>query len=159
MLRPPEGSDWVALTASPLRVDEAITWATTKGSGAVVSFLGVVRNHSEGREGVVGLTYEAYEQPARRAMIDIAAEARTRWPMLQRLVLWHRTGDLSLSEASVAAVVSAPHRREAFAAAQHCIDTLKASVPIWKREHWSGGSTWIECEHPDSAESRLDESA
>jgi len=160
VLRPPEGSDWVALTASPLPVDAALAWVTTEASGAVVSFLGVVRDHSENRPGVTGLTYEAYEGPALRTMGEIVVDARMRWPTIERVVLWHRTGLLSLSEASVAAVVSAPHRPEAFDAAQHCIDTLKASVPIWKREHWSGGSDWVECAHgTDSAARPLEETA
>lgn len=160
MLRPPEGSDWVALSAAPLPVDAAVAWVTTGGSGAVVSFLGVVRDHSEGRPGVVGLGYEAYEEPALRAMDRIVAETRDRWSTLERLALWHRVGDLSVSEPSVAVVVSAPHRSEAFAAARHCIDTLKESVPIWKREHWSGGSDWVESAQPaGSADTEVEETA
>ena len=145
MLRPDAGRDWVALDASPLPVADAIAWATTPASGAVASFVGVVRDHSEGRPDVTGITYEAYPEVAERRMVAVAAAARTRWPAVDRLALLHRIGDVELSEPSVVVVVSSAHRPEAFAAAQFCIDTLKASVPIWKREHWSGGSAWVEC--------------
>ena len=88
------------------------------------------------------MTYEAYEEPARRVMGEIAAEARRRWPSVERIALLHRVGDLGLSEPSVAVAVSSPHRDDAFVAARFCIDTLKESAPIWKQEHWSGGSDW-----------------
>jgi molybdopterin synthase catalytic subunit len=139
---PPAGRDWVGLTPLPLPIDTATAWATTPASGAVVCFLGVVRDHSDGRAGVTGLTYEAYEEEATRRLAAVAADARDRWPTVDRLALLHRVGDLALSETSVAVVASAPHRGEAFDAARFCIDTLKETVPIWKREHWAGGSEW-----------------
>jgi molybdopterin synthase catalytic subunit len=144
---PPEDRDWIAVTAEPLPVEVATAWATTPSSGAVVVFLGVVRDHSEGREGVRGLTYEAYEEEAERRLAAVADDARRRWPVVSRLALLHRVGDLALSEASVAVVASSPHRPEAFEAARFCIDTLKETVPIWKREHWEGGSDWGQCAH------------
>lgn len=107
-----------------------------------MNFLGIVRDHAEGRDGVTALTYEAYESEAGRVMAEIVALARGRWPDLCRVALLHRTGELLLTEASVAVVVSSPHRGDAFAAARFCIDTLKESVPIWKREHWSDGDGW-----------------
>jgi len=144
---PPAGDDWVGLTPLPLPIDDATAWATTPSCGAVVCFTGVVRDHSEGRADVTGLTYEAYEEEASRRLSDVAAEARRRWPVVARLALLHRVGDLELSEASVVVVASAPHRAEAFEAARFCIDTLKETVPIWKREHWAGGSDWASCSH------------
>jgi molybdopterin synthase catalytic subunit len=148
VLQPPSAADWVAITAEPLPCDVAAQWATTPSAGAVVSFAGVVRNHAEGRDGVHAMTYEAYEEPATDAMRDIAAEIRTRWPDTERVVLLHRVGELALSEASVFVAVSSPHRRNAFAAAEYAIDTLKQTVPIWKQEHWSGGSDWALEQHP-----------
>lgn len=151
MLSPPADPatrDWVALTDAPLPTDAAVAWATTPGSGAVVSFLGVVRDHAEGRDGVHAMTYEAYEEPAARAMRDIAEATRRQWPDVERIALLHRVGRLELSEPSVAVVVSAPHRAAAFEAARACIDTLKETVPIWKQEHWSGGSSWAVDQHP-----------
>jgi molybdopterin synthase catalytic subunit len=140
--------DWVELTAHRLPVEAVTTWATTPASGAVVCFTGVVRDHSEGRPGVTRLSYEAYEEVATRRMSEVAAEARRRWPMLERVALLHRVGDLALSEVSVVVVVSAPHRPEAFDAARYCIDTVKETVPIWKREHWEGGSDWAAAASP-----------
>ena len=148
VLAPPHGRDWVALTSLPLPVEAANAWVTTPGSGAVVSFVGVVREHSDGRTGVRGLTYEAYEEQATRRLAEIADELRRRWPDVERVALLHRVGDLALFEPSVIVVVSAPHRAEAFEAARFCIDTLKETVPIWKREHWEGGSDWATCTHP-----------
>src|SRR5439155_9456430 len=116
--------------------------------GAVVVFLGVVRDHADGRTGVTNLTYEAYEEEAVAKLASVAAAAHERWPVIDRVALLHRTGDLALSEASVAVVVSSPHRAEAFEAARFCIDTLKETVPIWKREHWEGGSDWATRSHP-----------
>lgn len=145
---PPDAPDWVALTSEMLPAEAAATWATTPGSGAVVTFAGVVRDHAEGRSGVRGMTYEAYEEPATRAMHEIAAELRRRWPEVERVALLHRVGTLSLSETSVLVVVSSPHRRAAFDAALFAIDTLKESVPIWKQEHWAGGSDWAVEQHP-----------
>ena len=142
VLAPPAGRDWVALTSLPLPVDAANAWVTTPGSGAVVSFLGVVREHSEGRSGVRGLTYEAYEEAATRRLGEITEELRRRWPDVERVALLHRVGDLALSEPSVAVVVSAPHRAEAFEAARFGIDTLKETVPIWKHETWRDGADW-----------------
>ena len=94
------------------------------------------------------MTYEAYEEPARRVMDEIAAEARRRWPEVERIALLHRVGELTLSEPSVAVAVSSPHRDDAFDAARYCIDTLKETAPIWKQEHWSAGSDWALGEHP-----------
>ncbi|HEY5171271.1 MAG TPA: molybdenum cofactor biosynthesis protein MoaE [Acidimicrobiia bacterium] len=148
MLRPiPDARDWVALTDEPLPAAAASQWAAVPSAGAVVSFSGVVRDHAEGRPGVVAMTYEAYEGPAVRALGGIAAEMRDRWPDVARIALLHRVGDLRLSEVSVVVVVSAPHRGDAFAAAEFAIDTLKQSVPIWKQEHWSGGSDWAVEQH------------
>lgn len=145
---PPDGGDWVVLTSLPLPVDTANAWATTPGSGAVVCFLGVVREQSEGRDGVRGMTYEAYEEETTHRFAEIAREARRLWPDLERIALLHRVGELALSDTSVVVVVSAPHRAEAFEAARFCIDTLKETAPIWKREHWDGGSDWAEQSQP-----------
>jgi molybdopterin synthase catalytic subunit len=140
--------DWIDLTTDTLPADAAIAWVTTTGSGAVVSFLGVVRDHADGRDGVSGMTYEAYEAPALAAMRDIVHATRERWPAVDRIALLHRVGQLALSETSVVVVVSSPHRADGFDAARFCIDTLKETVPIWKQEHWAGGSDWAVEQHP-----------
>jgi molybdopterin synthase catalytic subunit len=137
-----DSRDRIELVHDPVRVEHLVEWATTPSAGALVAFLGVVRDHAEGRAGVTALVYEAYEEPAVAAMRETAAEARRRWPEVARIALVHRLGRLELSEASVAVVVSSPHRQDAFEAARWCIDTVKQSVPIWKEEHWADGSDW-----------------
>ncbi len=134
--------DWIALTTAPLPVAAATEWVVTPSTGGVVTFVGVVRDHAEGRTDVRGMTYEAYEEVALDRLAAVAAEARRRWPVVERLTLLHRLGDLALSEASVVVVASAPHRGDAFEAARFCIDTLKETVPIWKQEHWAQGDDW-----------------
>lgn len=148
MLSPPtDASDWVVLTDGSLPVDALHAWAATPRAGAVVVFVGVVRDHAEGRDGVQGMTYEAYEEPAQRVMTEIVADARRRWTDLERVAVLHRVGDLALSQPSVAVAVSSPHRDHAFEAARYCIDTLKETAPIWKQEHWEGGSDWALGQH------------
>ena len=147
---PSPGDDWVGLSAAPLPVEVALAWAGQPGCGAVVLFSGTVRDHAEGRPGVTELEYEAYEDEVGPRLAAIAADARRRWPVLGRVALLHRVGCLSVGETSVVVVVSAPHRPEAFDAARFCIDTLKSTVPIWKRETWEGGSDWATCSHPVS---------
>lgn len=87
------------------------------------------------------MTYEAYDQPALARLTEIADVAFAEWP-LDRLALVHRVGRLELSEVSVAVVASAAHRDAAFAAGRYCIDTVKETVPIWKKEHWADGADW-----------------
>jgi molybdopterin synthase catalytic subunit len=143
----PIGPDWCVVTSEPLPVADALAWAVVPSCGAVVTFCGTARDHSEGREGVVSLEYECYEEHATPRLAAVAATARTRWPVLGRVALLHRTGTLGIGEVSVVVVVSAPHRTEAFDAARYCIDTLKLTVPIWKRERWRDGSDWATCSH------------
>ena len=132
----------MALTSEPLPVDRAAKWVMRPDCGAVVVFGGTVRDHAEGRPGVVELEYEAYAAQVEPRLQAIANDARARWPGLGRLVLWHRTGTLSVTECSVVVAVSAGHRGDAFDGARFCIDTLKNTVPIWKRERWAGGEDW-----------------
>lgn len=138
---PRREDDWTELSAEPLPVDAVTAWATRSDCGAVVTFLGTVRDHAEGRPAVTELEYEAYEEHVVGRLESIIAEARTRWP-LGRVALLHRTGRLLPTECSVVVTVSAGHRGEAFEAARFCIDTLKATVPIWKAETWAGGTDW-----------------
>ncbi len=144
----PVGEDWVDLTASPLPVATLLDWAVRPYCGAVVAFSGTVRDHAEGRPGVLRLEYEAYGEQVTPRLEAIAASARGRWPELGRLAILHRTGELAVTETSVAVVASAPHRGIAFEAARYCIDTVKTTVPIWKRESWEGGSGWSLAAHP-----------
>jgi molybdopterin synthase catalytic subunit len=146
-LRPPELGDWLAVSEQPLPVDAARIWTARPHCGGIVTFCGTVRDHSEGRPGVTSLEYEAYTEQVVPRLRDVADGARTRWPEIGRLALLHRTGLLGVGDVSVVVAVSTPHRTEAFTAAQFCIDTLKHTVPIWKRETWEGGSDWSVCTH------------
>ena len=102
---------------------------------------------SEGRAGVTALEYEAYEEKVVPRLAAIAAESRARVPGIGRVALLHRIGELDVTDCSVVVAVSAPHRSEAFEAARFCIDALKATVPIWKRESWAGGAEWSAVAH------------
>lgn len=131
---PDSGDTWVGLLQSPLPIDEASEWVVRPDCGAVVVFSGTARDHSPGVDGVTRLDYEAYEEHVEKALVVIAEHARTRWPELGRIVMLHRVGELAIGESAVVVAVSAPHRGSAFEAARFCIDTLKESAPIWKRE-------------------------
>lgn len=142
-MRPPSDADWATVTSDQLPVTDALAWAPMPECGAVVLFCGVVRNHSGGVEGVASVTYEAYERYVEPRLHDVAHEARRRWPEAGRIALLHRTGELGVGDIAVVVVGSAPHRREAFAVAEFCIDTLKATVPIWKTETWEDGTSSV----------------
>jgi molybdopterin synthase catalytic subunit len=147
-LAPPDGDTWIGLSASALPVDEAAAWGVRPDCGGLVLFSGTARDHADGRPGVYRLEYEAYEEQVVPRLHGVAEEARVRWPMVGRIALLHRVGVLEIGESAVVVAVSAPHRDEAFAAARFCIDTLKRSVPIWKRESWTGGESWgLEAQH------------
>lgn len=149
ILRPPEhADDWTGLSSAALPVEEASRWVVQPSCGGVVVFTGTSRDHSVGREEVTMLEYEAYEEQVVPRLDEIAAAARKRWPDLGRLVLLHRVGRVPLTEAAVVVAASAPHRAAAFEAARFGIDTLKSTVPIWKREDWSEGTSWgLEAQH------------
>ena len=116
----------------------------SNGSGAVVLFLGTVREMTAGRQ-TVALDYDAYPEMAERKMGELEAAARDRWP-IDRVAIVHRLGHLELGDVSVAVAVSCPHRDQAFEAARFLIDELKRTVPIWKKENFSDGTTeWV---HP-----------
>ncbi|HEX6419963.1 MAG TPA: molybdenum cofactor biosynthesis protein MoaE [Acidimicrobiales bacterium] len=147
-LAAPEGETWLGLSTAPLPVAEAVAWAVRPDCGGLVLFSGTARDHAEGRPGVERLEYEAYDAQVVPRLRAVADEARARWPAIGRIALLHRTGVLEVGDSAVVVVVSAPHRAEAFEAARFCIDALKRSVPIWKRETWAGGESWgLEAQH------------
>jgi molybdopterin synthase catalytic subunit len=125
------------------RIDPARLLAAVgdPGAGASVLFLGTTRNENAGRR-VTRLEYEAFASMAVREMRLLARQARQRWP-LERVAMVHRVGVVPVGEASVGIAVSAGHRAEAFEACHWLIDRLKEIVPIWKKEHYRGGTIWI----------------
>lgn len=139
---PLDADAWLGLSAHALPVGTTVDWATTPQCGAVVLFTGTVRDHAEGRDGVTKLEYEAYDEHVVPQLEQIVVAIRERWPVVGRVALLHRVGEVALGEAAVVVVVAAPHRPEAFDAARFAIDVLKQTVPIWKREFWADGEGW-----------------
>ena len=134
----------VQLTDEPIDTAALLAQVNSPLAGAVVLFLGTVRELTQGRR-TDWLKYECYPQMAEKKLAELEAEARQRWPLVHCGIV-HRLGELQLGEASVAVAVSTPHRQDAFEAGQWLIDTLKQVVPIWKQENWSDGSSeWV---HP-----------
>ena len=128
---------------APIELQTAYDLADNGANGAVVVMSGMVRNQTEGRP-VEYLEYQAYEPMALRVFAQIASEVSQKWPIITRTIIHHRIGKLRVGEISVLIAIGSPHRGEAFAACQYTIDTLKHQAPIWKKEHWSdGSSSWV----------------
>ena len=137
----------VDLTTDPINYAALVERARDPSSGAVVLFLGTVRDFSEGKS-VASLDYETYPAMARQKLTEVVSSAEQRWPLRDAGVI-HRHGHLKLGDIAVAVVTAAAHRGEAFAAGQWIMDSIKQVVPIWKRENWRDGETdWV---HPESA--------
>ncbi len=132
----------IRLQEAPIDATALAANARGDGDGAVSVFLGTVRNVNAGQR-VLFLEYEAYAGMAERELERIAAEAIARFAVTSVAIV-HRVGRVEIGEASVAIAVSAPHRGPAMDACRFVIDTLKDSVPIWKREHFEGGAVWVE---------------
>lgn len=130
------------VTRQPLDPSDVVASVSTPGSGAVVTFLGLVRDHNLGRR-VLWLDYEAFEPLARKAFAQIGEEAAGRWPSVH-LAIHHRVGRVTVGDASVAIAAASAHRAEAFAASRFAIERIKQIAPIWKHEHFEGGEVWIE---------------
>ncbi|HEY3248636.1 MAG TPA: molybdenum cofactor biosynthesis protein MoaE [bacterium] len=141
LIPPVSGGSYSALTSEPIEVNALLERVRHRDAGAVVLFLGTVRDHNYGRS-VQYLEYEAYQALALQEMARVASEAQRRWPLLG-IAMEHRTGHLQVGDISVAIAVAAGHRREAFEAGKYAIDELKHTVPIWKKEVWEGGEEWV----------------
>ncbi len=151
-----------AVTTAPLdenalaRAVGARAAADAVGPGAVVTFVGVVRNENAGRR-VLRLEYEGYEPLAVRAFERIGDEAGARWPVA--LAVHHRLGTLDVGEASVIIAAASPHRADAFAACRYAIERIKQIAPIWKHEFFEGGDVWIEGASADAHDAGAREAA
>jgi molybdopterin synthase catalytic subunit len=146
-----------AIGPAPLALEPLVSAVASDSDGvdgAITTFLGLVRNHNQGRR-VHYLEYEAYEPLALKAFARIDEEVRQRWPGM-RIALHHRTGRLGIGEASVAIVAASPHRGDAFAACRYVIERVKQIVPVWKREYFDGGDVWVEgaTADPDDRDAR-----
>jgi len=134
------GSCWIS--ERPLDVGDAVARVAGPDMGGIVTFIGAVRDHARGRA-IRHLEYEAYPEMAVREMEKIADEAARRWPQA-RVAIGHRAGHLEIGEIAVVVAAAAPHRAEAFLACRFAIDTLKETVPIWKKEFAEGGEYWVD---------------
>ncbi len=141
-------ADRFQVTREPLDPQRLASLVRRDESGAVALFYGVVRNHSHGRR-VLYLEYDAYPSMAVKKMQQVAEEVRSRWDITD-VAINHRTGRLEVGETSLLVAVSAPHRREAFEACHYAVDRIKEVVPVWKKEVWEGGESWVEG-HPVAA--------
>ena len=134
-----------SLSDGPLDVDEVVGRVAGPDAGGLVTFVGAVRDRSRGRS-IRHLEYEAYPPMAEREMQKICDEAARRWPGA-RVAIAHRQGHLEIGDLAVVVAAAAPHRAQAFEACRFAIDTLKETVPIWKKEVASDGEHWVD-EHP-----------
>jgi molybdopterin synthase catalytic subunit/molybdopterin converting factor small subunit len=146
----PGADDLIRVTTEPLSERAMAEAVADPGAGAIGLFSGVVRDQTGGRR-TKYLEYEAHAPMAEAKMREIADMLRGRWPGLRKIAIVHRIGRLDIGESSVMIAVSSPHRREAFEACHLAIDTLKETVPVWKKEYFEDGEVWVglqsECDH------------
>ena len=135
----------IQIFPSPLNIQSSIDWIMSPESGGIDVFIGTVRNATKGKK-VTRLEFETYEAMAIAEMEKIAKQAFEKWP-LQKVLIHHRTGVLEVGEVPVVIAVSAAHRAAAFDACRYIIDTLKQTVPIWKKEFFEDGEVWVAA-HP-----------
>ena len=140
-LIPPVSGGAFRVTDQPLSLDTAVAEVADERAGAIATFTGTVRRQSRGRE-VTQLEYEAYAEMAEDVMAQLAHDLQERYELCA-VAIHHRVGTLGIGEASVVIAVAAPHRQDALAACKDAIDTLKQTVPLWKKEIYEGGEEWI----------------
>ncbi|MGZ3812419.1 MAG: molybdenum cofactor biosynthesis protein MoaE [Mucilaginibacter sp.] len=135
----------IEISDKPLNIQSCIDWVMSPQSGGIDVFIGTVRDATKGKK-VIRLEFEAYAAMALKEMEKIAQQALAQWPV-QKLLIHHRTGVLEVGEIPVIIAVSCAHRDAAFEACRYVIDTLKQTVPIWKKEIFEGGEVWVAA-HP-----------
>ena len=140
VIPPVSGGDF-RLSDQPLSLDAVVQEVARDGAGAIATFTGTVRERSRDRD-VIRLEYEAFEGMAEQTMAALAADLKGRYALCE-VAIHHRTGPVEIGEPSVIIAVSAPHRADALAACKDAIDTLKQTVPLWKKELYEGGEEWI----------------
>ena len=130
------------ITEEPISADALYDQVAKRWNGAVVTFCGIVRDHSGDRR-TDYLVYEAYREMAEKKMAEIGAEIRRKWG-IRDIAILHRIGRLEIGDISVLIAVASPHRAQAFEACRYAIDRIKENVPIWKKEVGEDGEVWIE---------------
>jgi len=136
------GAGTCSLSDGPIDVGKVVARVSGPGMGGIVTFVGAVRNRARGRD-IRHLEYESYPEMAEREMQRIVDAAAERWPGT-RVAIAHRAGHLEIGDIAVAIAAAAPHRAEAFEACRYAIDTLKETVPIWKKEVATDGEYWVD---------------
>ena len=131
----------IEITEQAISVDEVVARVADPANGAVVTFIGVVRGVTEGRE-TLHLEYEAYPEMAEKVLQQIADEIRARWADIREVAIVHRVGRLEIGETAVVIALSASHRVQTFDALRYAIDRIKDIAPIWKKEFWADGAAW-----------------
>jgi MoaE-MoaD fusion protein len=140
-LIPPVSGGAFRLSQDPLDLDAVVREVETEDAGAIATFIGTTRRQSRGRT-VLHLDYEAYEEMAEQVMAELAADLKRKHELCE-VAIHHRVGRVGIGDTSVVIAVSAPHRQAALAACKEAIDTLKETVPLWKKEVYEGGEEWI----------------
>jgi molybdopterin synthase catalytic subunit len=135
----------IQITSQPIEPEVVVNLVKTDNSGAINVFIGTVRDSTQGRA-VVKLEFEAYERMAIKELQKIVSQVKDRWPV-NKIAIYHRVGSLTVGDIPVVIAVSTPHREQGFAACQFAIDTLKQTVPIWKKEVFADGEAWVSA-HP-----------
>jgi molybdopterin synthase catalytic subunit len=140
----PGGEDGMVsrITPRPINPGKILASVGDEEAGGTVLFVGTIRRRSAGRR-VRGLSYEVYKGMAEKRMREIESAVRKKWPVL-KMAMVHRYGDLEVGEVSVVVAVSCQHRAEAFEACRYAIDTIKGTLPMWKKERFADGAqTWV----------------
>ena len=135
----------IKITDRPIDPSHVIDLVKTPDSGAINVFVGTVRNSTKNRD-VKELEFEAYDTMAIKEIDKIIAQAKQKWP-ISAMAIYHRVGVLGIGDIPVVIAVSTPHRQQGFEACQYAIDTLKETVPIWKKEIFTDGEQWVSA-HP-----------
>ncbi|XP_077318882.1 molybdopterin synthase catalytic subunit-like [Lithobates pipiens] len=139
-----EPQDFIRVSSGKLSADEVSELVVSPSCGAVSLFIGTTRNNFEGKK-VVSLEYEAYVPMAEMEIKKILSDIRQKWPTVKHIAVHHRLGLVPVTEASVAIAISSPHRNDSLDAVKYCINALKATVPIWKKEMYEEDDyTWKE---------------
>ena len=134
-------SGLIEITEQAISADEVVARVADPANGAVVTFIGVVRGITEGRE-TLYLEYEAYPEMAEKVLQQIADEIRARWTDIREVAIVHRVGQLEIGETAVVIALAASHRAQTFDALRYAIDRIKDIAPIWKKEFWADGAEW-----------------
>jgi molybdopterin synthase catalytic subunit len=129
------------IVEDPICIEDVIKKVARREAGAITTFLGTVREWTKGRQ-TIYLEYQAYKPMAEKMLAQIGVEIEEKWNDT-KIAITHRIGRLEISEIAVAIAVSSPHRKEAYEANEYAIERIKQIVPIWKKEHWEDGETWI----------------